>query len=94
MEHWTPQTVFVWTYIAAALSGLAALLRSSKPLTTRTVLSAVLFYGAAGAGLGMFGYEFLGGKEKPWRVIACGMLVGVGLIRAENIRDLIKRIIG
>lgn len=93
MDQWTPQTVFLCTYVAAALSGVAELLRSTRPITPRTVLAAILFYGAAGSALGMVGYEYLGGKERPWKVIACGILVGVRVIHLADITTLLRRLL-
>lgn len=92
MEQWTPTTVFLCTYIAAALSGVGMLLNSDQEITARSVLAAVLLYGAAGCGLGMAGFEWLGGKENPWRVIGCGMLVGIRIIRLNDIKKVIAKL--
>jgi hypothetical protein len=94
MIDWTPEAVFILTYIAASLSGLAALLRTNQPLTVRSVLGTVLFYGSAGCGLGMVSYEYLGGKNAPWRVIGCGMLVGIKVIQLKDISNLVRRLFG
>jgi hypothetical protein len=94
MLAWTPEQVFMLTYLAAALSGLAALLRSDEPITVRSVSAAILFYGAAGTGLGMMAYEWLGGKQNPWRVVGAGMLVGIRIIKLSDIAHIIRKIIG
>src|SRR5688572_6036347 len=91
---WTPEKTFIVTYIAAALSGLAVLLRTNEPLTVRSILSAILFYGSAGCGLGMIGYEYLGGRQAPWKVIGCGMLVGIRVIQFKDIAHVARRILG
>ena len=93
MAQWSPQQVFICTYVAAALAGLSGLLRSPQPLTARAIIGTVLFYGCAGTGLGMVGYEYLGGRENPWRVIGCGMLVGVRLIQFQQIKNIVARIL-
>lgn len=94
METWTPLQVFIAAYVASALSGLAGLLWSAKPLTVRSACASVLYYGAAGTGLGMLGYEYLGGKEKPWRVIGCAMLVGIGVVDLATLQRLATRLLG
>jgi hypothetical protein len=57
-------------------------------------MSAVLYSGAIGSFASMLGYEMLGGKAKPWRVIAFGGLIGLGLFSTEEIKALIGRFIG
>lgn len=92
MDQWTPTQVFICTYIAAALSGVGALLHSEQEVTWRSMSAAVLLYGAAGCGLGMAAFEWLGGKQAPWRVIGCGMLVGIRVIRLKDISNIIRRL--
>jgi hypothetical protein len=93
-DLWTPLQVFIYTYIASGVTGLVPLLRSKEPLGLRNVLLSILFYGAAGMGLGVIAYEYLGGKEKPWLIIACGMLVGIGVIRMSDIAAVARRVLG
>lgn len=93
MQGWTAQEIFLCTYMAAALSGVGELLHSSRPVTPRSLCGAVLFYGAAGTGLGMVCYEYLGGKARPGLVVACGFLVGVRAIHLRDITNLLRRIL-
>jgi hypothetical protein len=92
MNSWTPEQVFLVTYIAAALSGLGELLHSDREVTPRSFLAAILFYGAAGTGLGMLGYEYLGGKTRPWIVISCGLFVGIRAIKLSDIVRLLQKL--
>ncbi len=91
--EWSPELTFAVTYIAAALSGLAVVLLEDKPLRFRTIIGTILLYGGLGSGLGMVGYEYLGGKNNPWKVVACGMLVGVRAIKMRDITNLVRRIL-
>lgn len=104
METWTPERIFIIAYIASSLSGLAALLWSGKPLCTdqgwlgvgqalRKILASMIYFGAAGTALGMVGFEWLGGREKPWRVIGCAMGVGLGAIDRETYKAFFKNIL-
>lgn len=91
---WTPWILFVLTYIASALTGLSVVLLDSKePLSARVVLGTVIKYGALGSGLGMIGYEYFGGKQSPWRVIAAGQLVGARALKLSDIQNLVRRIL-
>lgn len=94
METWQTLTVFAAAFVAGALSGLAAFLLSIKPFTVRAALAATLFYALLGCGLGMFGYEYLDGKAKPWRIIGCAVLVGLGAIDLATLRRLAARLLG
>lgn len=92
MLQWTPDQLFIVTYIAAALSGVAVLLNSEKHITFRRLVGAMLLYGAAGCALSMVGYEYLGGNKYPWRVVGCGMLVGIRAIKWADIREIAMRL--
>lgn len=91
--QWTPEYTFACTYIAAALSGLAVELNSNKPLPFRRFVGVILLYGGLGSGFGMLGYEFLGGQKQPWRVVACGMLVGVRALKINDIRNMLVKLL-
>lgn len=93
MQNLTPEQIFLCTYCAAALSGLTVLLRSDVELTFRNVTSTILFYGSAGVGLGMIAFEWLGGKQNPWRVIGCGFLVGLRIIKTQDIMTMARRLL-
>jgi hypothetical protein len=93
MQNLTPELVFLYTFCAASLSGLAVLLRSGSELNTRNVLGAILFHGSAGVGLGMIAFDWLGGKQAPWKVIACGWLVGLRIIKLSDIAEVVRRIL-
>lgn len=94
MKAWTPDTLFAVAYCIAAANGVAVLLRSKHAVSIRSILSAMLNYGAAGCGLGMIGYEFLGGAEHPHRVLGFAMLVGIRAVRIEDVREFAIRLLG
>jgi len=93
MQNMTPEQVFLCTFCAAALSGLGVLLRSDSALNVRNILSSVLFYGSAGVGLGMIAFDWLGGKQNPWKVIGCGWLVGLRIIKLSDISTVASAIL-
>jgi hypothetical protein len=90
---WTPEKLFICTYIVGALSGIGALARSTEPITPRSIVAALVFYGCCGTGLGMLGYEYLGWKNKPWLVVGCGFLVGVRAIHLEDIKAILQKLL-
>jgi hypothetical protein len=90
---WSPEKLFLCTYIVGALSGIGALARSTEPITPRAIVAAIVFYGCSGCGLGMIGYEYLGWKNKPWLVVGCGFLVGVRAIHFEDIKAILRRML-
>jgi hypothetical protein len=94
MQNWTPDEVFLATFVAASLSGLAVLFKSKEPISPRSVFATILYYGATGCGLGMIAYEWLGGKQAPWRAIGCGWLVGIKAISLKDIKKFVQRILG
>jgi len=93
MRQWTPEVLFACTYICSAITGLGVLLSGEKPVTMRLVCACFLVNGALGAGLGMAGYEYMGGKDAPWRVIGCGMLVGARAIKIAWIMNIARRVL-
>lgn len=96
MDQWnpTPIELFWATLTASALSGLAELLHSTRPVTIRSICGTLLFYGAAGTGLGAFVYEFLGGKTRPVLVLSSGLLVGIRAIKIQDIAAIVFKIFG
>lgn len=93
MEGWTPLQVFLASYIAAAIGGVGALLSSDKPITLRTLGKALVYYGVAGCGFAMTGFEYIGGKEKPWRVIGSAALLGIGAIKMPDVAAIARRVL-
>ena len=92
MEHWSPEIVFTITWLLSALGGLAAELSSGKDLTPTLVFTSMVRWGALGAGLGIFVFEYAGGKTAPARVIACGFFVGGGVLKKKDIQEVVKRL--
>lgn len=96
MDQWnpTPTELFWATLVASALSGLGELLHSTRPVTIRSICGTILFYGAAGTGLGAFVYEFLGGKTRPALVLSSGLLVGIRVFKVQDIAAIVFKIFG
>lgn len=92
MQNWTPETLFYFTWAVSALTSIGIELLSNKSLTVRLVFGTAIVYGSLGAGLGAFCYEYLGGKNKPVLVVACGMLVGARAIKTKDVTNIIRRV--
>ena len=90
---WTPLHTLAYTFVGAGIAGFAVLMRSNEPLTLRSVVGSILFYGCAGCVFGGFGMEYLGGRDKPWRAILCGMAVGLRIIKISDLTSLMRRIL-
>lgn len=92
MDKWSPDFVFLLTGLLAGLAGAAAESRLHKTLTVWEDMCAAVFYGMLGAALGMFAFAWMGGKEHPERILACGMLVGLRILKIKRVRMLVERI--
>lgn len=93
MEAWTPLQVFMASYVAAAVGGVGALLASDRPITLRSLGKAIVYYGVAGCGFAMTGFEYFGGKERPWRIIGLAALLGVGAIKVSDVTAVVRRML-
>lgn len=91
MTHWSHSTIFFCCLISAALSGFATLLMSEKEINRRNFLGYLLWFGLAGTATSMVGFDYLGGKEKPWRVIGSAILVGMGVVKVTDWGGFITR---
>lgn len=91
--QWSPGYLFALTYTLAALSALGLLFLSSRTLSFRFILGTIFVYGGMGASLGMFIYEYLGGRQAPWKVVAIGILVGVGAVKKKDVTNFLRRIL-
>lgn len=97
--EWTPFVVFGFTYLIAALTGLGVELitaaEKKQHLTPGLIIGTLLVYGGVGSSLGMYvGYEYLGGKNAPWKVIACGTLVGGRIIKFKTATIVMQKLLG
>ena len=61
-----PLSIFATVFVLASLAGLAALLRSSKPLTPRTIAATLLYYGLMGLGLTLSWWEWFEASRSIW----------------------------
>lgn len=88
MNQWSPGYTFVATWALAAVGGVASYLQRSiltddaqkRKFSWTGCIASAWYFGAAGLVLGMLGFEVLGGREAPWRTIACGGAVGLRLL--------------
>lgn len=94
METWSTLQVFTAAFFAGALAGFATYIVSSKQKTVWLIVGHTLIAAMSGCGLGMLGYEYLDGKAKPWRIIGCALLVGLGYVDRAAMRKLVSRLLG
>lgn len=94
MEAWSTFKVFIAAFCAGALAGFATYIVSTKQKTPWLIVGHTLIAALSGCGLGMLGYEYLDGKAKPWRIIGCALLVGLGYVDRTALRKLVARILG
>jgi hypothetical protein len=93
MGKMSPEVLFVLVYLVSAFSGLGGVLLSSKPISIRIIFGTILVYGGLGSGLGMIGYEYLGGKDAQWKVIACGFLVGTKALKIRDVTRILRKVL-
>lgn len=79
----TPFQVFASAVAIASFGGIAALLRSNQPLTTRTVLSATIYSGAAGLIIALLWFNSYGNQGgNPYFLLGICGLAGIGGVDA------------
>jgi hypothetical protein len=88
METWTPLQVFIVLLIGTFIAGFGGHARANRNATLRELLASGLYWSAVSTSFCMAGYEWIGGKEKPWRVLGIGGLIALGII---NMKTLKKR---
>ena len=92
---WSPYFIFTLCYCAATLGGLGATVKTRQKagqfLTLYDVFAAFAFSGTAGTSFAMVGFEYLGGKAKPWQVIGSSGLLGLGIIKIPDAAAFLKR---
>lgn len=90
---WTPEGLYLVTFILSAISGLGAEMVSNKPMSFKQILGIAIVYGGLGSGFGMtVVYRYLGGKDAPYFVIASGTLVGLRAIKMQDITKMLRKV--
>lgn len=77
MEKLGPFELFVSAFGISSVGGLAALLRSKKELTVRSILSATLYSGVTGLIIAFLSYNYFGVTNPYFLLGVCG-LAGIG----------------
>lgn len=75
---WQSIYVLLSAFAISSLGGLAALLRSHKPLNLRTVLSALLYSGMMGLIIALMWYNVFAGRENLYFLLGVSGLAGIG----------------
>lgn len=82
MPGWTPLHIYVYSVFLAAVTAFGALLISDRPLTPRSVASAIIFHGMIGGAVGMTAYEIW--PKNVWRSLTAATLYGAGYIQGRK----------
>jgi len=77
MDDYGPLKIFICIFGISTLSGLASLLRSDKPLTVRSVFSAMLNAGLFGMSIAMI-WELMYGIKHVWFITGVSLIAGLG----------------
>ena len=77
-DRLTALQVFVSCFSISSFAGLAALLRSGKPLTWRNITAAFLYSGIFGLVIGLLWYQYFGGQDNVYFLIGVSGLAGLG----------------
>lgn len=77
MDDYGPLKVFICIFGISSLSGLASLLRSDRPLTPRSVFSAMLNAGILGMSIAMI-WELVYGIRHVWFITGVSLIAGLG----------------
>lgn len=94
MQQWTPLHTFGFSFLTAALSGLASLLWSVEPVPLRNLIKYPLYFGCAACGFGCLVYELPGfPANKPWRILGISFLIGLCVIKMELIGELASKVL-
>lgn len=78
MQKLSALEVLASCFTISSLGGLAALLRSGKPLNWRTVATALLYSGIVGLVIGLVWYQYFSGQDNIYFLIGVSGLAGLG----------------
>jgi hypothetical protein len=85
-----PAALFVYSMAFGALAAVGALLKSSEPVTLRSVAAAIIFHGTVAGALAICAYEGLSWQKYPLRCFGLAIFWGAGLISVKWIQEIIK----
>lgn len=73
-----PLHIFLSAFAISSIGGLAALLRSKKQISARTIFSALLYSGMTGLIIALMWYEFFDGQGNIYFLLGVSGLAGIG----------------
>lgn len=85
-----PGAMMVYSMAFGALAAVGALLKSSEPLTIRSVSAAIIFHGTVAGALAISAYEGLQWQNYPLRCFALAIGWGAGLISVSWVKEILK----
>lgn len=88
-QKFDPFHVLAASFALSSLGGLAALLRSQKKLTARTIVSAVLWSGLTGLLIALTWFNYFNSQGNIYFLLAVSGLAGIG---GTTVVDLLMQI--
>lgn len=83
LEVLSPLQIFMASFIAAAIGAVGALPEGSH--SVGKIFRAIIYGGSSGTSVAMVGFDYLGGKSKPWGIIGTSWLIGLGFIKVPDL---------
>ena len=77
-DRLSPLQALVAAFSISSFGGLAALLRSDKPITWRAAIAAVMYSGMMGLVIALLWYNFFDGKGNVFFLLGVSGLAGIG----------------
>lgn len=77
-DRLSPIQVFLSAFTISSVAGLAAYLRSGRPLSWRQTISAMLNSGLLGLAIAFLWYTYFNGKDNVWFLLGVSLLAGLG----------------
>lgn len=91
-DNLSPFQAFISAFSVSSLAGLAAYLRSSRQLTVRGTISAMLNSGLLGLAIVFCWYTYFNDRNNIWFMLGVSLLAGLGGISVlDFILQVVKR---
>lgn len=84
-----PMALFVTVFVLSSLAGLAELLRSTKPLTVRSVSATLLYEGLMGLAFTLSWWNWFQSSGNVWVLVGCSILAGLSSLNAVDVLRLL-----
>jgi hypothetical protein len=94
MEDCSHVEIFMTCYVAAATSAMAlysfsTVYSETQVFSFKKAIAYSFYFGVLGLLTSMLGFDWLGGKPKWYRVVGVSGGVGIGVLKAEKLIELL-----